>query len=63
MELRESYIPRLENVLDIWDTVSPAEQNKLLYDVVDRIEYLKTVRSRKGPKDNFELDISPRIPL
>lgn len=63
VELRESYIPRLENVLDIWDTVSPAEQNKLLYDVVDRIEYLKTVRSRKGPKDNFELDISPRIPL
>lgn len=60
---RESYIPRLRNALDIFYTVTPAEQNELLMDLVERIDYLKVTRSRKGPKDNFELYIQLKLPI
>ena len=60
---RENFIPKLKNALDIFYTVSPAEQNLLLMDLIERIDYLKETRSRKGPKDNFELFIQLKMPI
>lgn len=57
-------IPKIENVLDIYDSLDPEQKNALLTDIIERIDYLKTERSPKnGPYDNFEIDLHPRIPV
>lgn len=61
---RDILIPKIESVLNIYDSLSPAQKNALLTDIIDSIDYLKTERSPKnGPYDNFEIDIHPRIPV
>lgn len=61
---RNVLIPKIENVLDIYDTLEPAQKNALLTDIIESIEYIKTERSPKnGPYDNFEIDLHPRIPV
>ena len=63
LDKKENYIPRLRNALDIFYTVSPAEQNELLMELIERIDYLKETRSYRGPKDNFELFIQLKMPV
>lgn len=64
LDKKESYIPRLRNALDIFYSVSPAEQNALLMELIERIDYIKESRSGKyGPKDNFELYIQLKLPI
>lgn len=61
---RNILIPKIENILDVYDTLNAAEKNALLTDVIESIDYIKTERSPKnGPYDNFEIDLHPRIPL
>lgn len=57
-------IPKIENILDVYDTLDPPGKNALLSDVIESIDYIKTERSRiNGPYDNFEIDLHPRIPV
>lgn len=64
LDKKENYIPQLRNALDIFYKVSPAEQNALLMDLIERIDYIKEARSGKnGPKDNFELYIQLKTPI
>lgn len=64
LDKKENYIPRLRNALDIFYSVSPAEQNALLMELIERIDYIKESRSGKyGPKDNFELFIQLKMPI
>lgn len=61
---RKILIPKTESVLDIYDTLSPADKNALLSEIIESIDYLKTERSPKnGPYDNFTITITPRISL
>ena len=57
-------IPKLQNVLDIYDKLkSNEEKNKLLKSIIEKVEYLKTEKAIKKTSDptNFEIHIYPRI--
>lgn len=61
---RSILIPKIESILSVYDSLTPAQKNTLLVDIIDSIDYIKTERSPKnGPYDNFEIDIHPRIPV
>lgn len=61
---RNILIPKIENALEVYDTMEPPEKNALLTDIIESIDYLKTERSpRSGPYDNFQIDLHPRIPV
>lgn len=62
--LRESFIPRFENVLAVYRVSSDiAEKNRLLKAVVSRITYTKDVRNTRRDPDaaSFNLRIVPKI--
>lgn len=57
-------IPKLENVIDLYDKLENAEdKNILLKSIIAKITYLKTERTIKKDTDptNFELHIYPKI--
>lgn len=61
---RNILIPKIENALDVYDSVDIPERNALLTGIIERIDYIKTEHSkRNGPYDNFQMTIHPRIPL
>ncbi|MDD4843762.1 MAG: recombinase family protein [Anaerotignum sp.] len=55
-------IPKIEYLLDVYYKLSPAEQNKLLREVVDHADYKKTINGRwHSSPDSFELLVYPKI--
>ena len=58
-------IPKIENVIDIYDKLETNEQkNALLKTILEKVTYLKTEKAIKKDSDptNFELHIYPKIP-
>ena len=58
-------IPKLENVIDLYDKLKTAEdKNILLKSIIAKVTYLKTEKAIKKDSDptNFELHIYPKIP-
>ena len=61
---RDTLIPRIENTLNVYWDLDPAEKNRMLCDIIDHIDYVKTERSKKnGPYNNFQIVVHPRIPV
>lgn len=57
-------IPKLENVIDLYDKLETAEdKNILLKSIISKVIYLKTEKAIKNDSDptNFELHIYPKI--
>lgn len=55
-------VPKIKKILDVYHSLSVGEQNKLLRDVIDHVDYKKTVGGRwHNPPDKFELTVYPRI--
>ena len=64
IQRRETLIPRIENTLNVYWNLNPAEKNRMLCDIIDHIDYIKTERSkRNGPYNNFQIVVHPRIPV
>ena len=62
---KETMIPKLENVIDLYDKLETSEdKNILLKSIIAKVTYLKIEKSIKKDSDptNFELHIYPRIP-
>lgn len=62
---KETMIPKLENIIDLYDKLETAEdKNILLKSIIAKITYLKTEKSIKKDSDptNFELQIYPKAP-
>ena len=61
---RVNIIPKVEYLLSVYDELPDAQsKNDLLKDIIERIEYTKNEPSpRKGPFDNFELVLYPKLP-
>lgn len=61
---RVNIIPKVEHLLSVYDELTDAQsKNDLLKDIIERIEYTKDKPSpRKGPFDNFELVLYPKLP-
>lgn len=56
---RRTLVPRIRNVLNIYDTLdSPADKNALLKSVLDHVVYSKTIR---GKKSDMRLYVYPRV--
>ena len=65
IQLRDSFIPRVENVLNAYDRIDSASgKNDLLCTIIERIEYNKDTPNRRGQRDNanFELKVWPKVP-
>lgn len=65
IKLRQSFIPKVENVLAAYGQMESAVgKNNLLRAVIERIEYLKTEPNRRGQRNNanFEIKVWPRLP-
>lgn len=60
---KNDFVPRVQHLIDVYDTSSAEEKNTLLKGVIERIEYKKLVRNKKGDGSTprFELQIYPRI--
>ena len=61
---KETIIPKLENVIDLYYKLESAEdKNILLKSIIYKVTYLKTEKSIKKESDptNFELHIYPKI--
>lgn len=62
---KEVIIPKLENVIYLYDKLETAEdKNILLKSLIAKVTYLKTEKAIKKDSDptNFELHIYPKIP-
>ena len=58
---RKSIAPRIQNVLDVYDTLeTPAEKNALLKTVLDHVVYSKTIGGRYQ-ENNLQLFVYPKI--
>lgn len=61
---KETMVPKLENVIDLYDKLKTAEdKNILLKSIIGKVTYLKTEKAIKSDSDptNFELHIYPKI--
>lgn len=61
---RKRSIPRIENIMDIYDLLeTPEEKNDLLKIIIKKITYLKTEKSIKKDSDptNFIINLYPKI--
>lgn len=62
---KETMIPKLENMIDLYNKLETAEdKNILLKSIIAKVSYLKTEKAIKKNSDptNFELHIYPKIP-
>ena len=60
---REKIIPKVENLLNVFDsTMDPAQLNQLLKEVIDKIVYTKARGGRHGDPSDFKVDLFMRLP-
>ena len=62
---RKIVVPKIENVIDLYDKLETNEQkNALLKTVLVKVTYLKTEKAIKKTSNpnNFEIHIYPRVP-
>ena len=65
IQLRDTFIPRVERVLNAYDRIDSASgKNDLLRTIIERIEYNKDTPNRRGQRENanFELKVWPKVP-
>lgn len=60
---RKKIIPKVENLLNVFDsTMDPAQLNQLLKEVIDKIVYTKARGGRHGDPSDFKVDLFMRLP-
>ena len=61
---KETLIPKIENILDVYNLLqTPEEKNDLLKTVLSQVTYLKTEKAIRKDSDptNFEINLYPKI--
>ena len=57
-----SFFPKIRALLETYDSLPPAAQNRRLKEILDHVEYHKTVNGRwHNSPDNFEIQLFPAI--
>lgn len=61
---RENYFPKIKNLLDTYYSNTPAANNHIIKEVIDKIIYEKSTPNRRGQLNNcnFILEIYPKLP-
>lgn len=65
IKAQKEFVPTVCHIVDTyWSIDDPQTKNDILKSVLERADYLKTERNRKGCRDNanFVLSLYPRIP-
>lgn len=62
---KEQFIPKIQHLLDTYQTNSSEINNQILKDIIEKVTYEKNAPNRKGQgkNANFTLEVFPRIPL
>ena len=61
--IRREFLPKLQHVLESYETAENAlEQNRLLKTVIEKIVYTKTVRVTSNNPGNLKLQVYPLLP-
>ena len=63
-EEQNNYMPKIRHLLETYHTNTPASNNHILKEVIDRILYEKSEPNRRGQLNNcnFSLEIFPKLP-
>lgn len=61
---REAFVPKIKYLLETYDNNTPAANNKILKELIEKITYDKDEPNRKGQLHNmnFKLGIYPNVP-
>ncbi|MBR4545890.1 MAG: recombinase family protein [Oscillibacter sp.] len=59
---RENIIPKIEHLLDVYDTLTPSGKNFMLKEVLEKVVYRKELHNRWSNPDHFSIDLFPKIP-
>lgn len=61
---RRNIVPKVKKLLEVYSQLPTAQaKNQMLKEVLEKVEYTKLKRSgKRGPFDNFELVIFPKLP-
>ena len=65
IEQNKNIVPKIENVIDIYDKLETEEEkNTLLKTILEKVTYIKTEKALKKTDEptNFEIHIYPKIP-
>lgn len=57
-ESAKQAIPKLEKVLEVYPSLNPAEKNRLLKSIIEKIDYYKTVKFKRLTKDKDTLKLN-----
>lgn len=62
--IKEQFAPKVSALLAGYDRNTPAANNAILKELLERVSYLKTTRNKKGDLENrnFTLHVYPRLP-
>lgn len=59
---QSALLPKIHTLLEIYECLSPAEQNRMLKELLDHIEYHKSVNGRwHHSPDDFSITLYPRL--
>lgn len=61
----KNFVPNIRHLINVyWEIEDATTRNNMLKEVLQRIEYLKTERNRKGDRNNanFTLHLFPKLP-
>lgn len=64
-QAQREFVPAINHIIDTyWNIDDPQTKNTMLRGVLEKIDYLKSERNKKGMRDtaNFILNLYPRIP-
>ena len=61
---QDDYIPKIRKLLETYHTNTPEANNRILKEVIDRIQYEKSEPNRRGSLNNcnFTLEVYPKLP-
>ena len=62
-EIRNGFIPKVQTALELYDTLSPHEQNQLLKEIIEKIVYEKTRRAVTNFAGDLRLKVYPKLPF
>lgn len=61
-ESRGRLIPKIEHLLDVYGSLTPAGKNFMLREVLEKVVYGKETSDRWSRPDHFTVDLYPKIP-
>lgn len=59
---RSEIAPKIRHVLDVYSSSTVKEKNDMLKDVLEKVEYKKTTRSRSKNGSDMQLTLYPKLP-